>query len=589
MNDTRASGRQRQVTDTPDLPTLQRRLRVARGLEPGDLLLAGGRVVNVFNRRVEPANVVIADGWIAGVGPYDWEARERIDLHGAPLIPGLIDGHIHLESTLLTPTELARVVVPHGTAAIVADPHEIGNVLGVRGIEMLLAASTGLPLDVFFMAPSCVPAVAWEDAGAALDAAAVERLLQHPQILGLAEVMDFPALLSGQAAVLEKLRAAARRGGAIDGHAPGMTGRDLMTYAAAGIRSDHESTTVEEALAKGGMGMLVQVREGSSARNLETLLPLLVEDRLGDWCLATDDVHPNDLLQHGHLNGHLRRLVAAGVEPARAVRHATLVPARHYGLRERGAVAPGYRADLVVLEDWSTFRAQLVVHGGAVVARDGAYLWRGEAPDLPAENTVRIGPLREEDFALTLLRSPCPVIAIQPGQIVTRREPVEFDGLPRPWVFRADQDLALIACVERHRATGRRGLGLVRGFRFHRHGAFGSSVGHDSHNLIVAGTNAADLLLCVRRLEQLGGGFVVAAERQVLAEVPLPVAGLLSLAAAEPLCEQLEQLHRAAAGLGCTLASPFGALSFLALPVIPELRVTSKGLFDVGRQEFVTL
>lgn len=571
----------------PTVAQLQRRLRVARGLEPGDLVLRGGRVVNVFTGQIEPAEVVMADGWIAGVGPYAWEARTEIRLDGQPIVPGLIDGHMHLESTLLAPAELARVVVPQGTAAVVADPHEIGNVLGVRGIEMLLAASAGLPLDIFFLAPSCVPAVSWEDAGAVLDAAAVEHLLQHPRILGLAEVMDFPAVLSGQPPVLEKLVAAARRGAAIDGHAPGLGGRELVAYVAAGIRSDHESTTVAEALAKGALGMLVQVREGSSARNLETLLPLLVEDRLGDWCLATDDVHPDDLLRHGHLNGHLRRLVAAGVPPARAVRHATLVPARHYGLRDRGAIAPGYRGDVAVLDDLVGFRARWVIHQGTLVAEDGQYCAGAAPPPLAAENTVHLGPVEEADFTLLIRRNPCPVIGLQPGQIVTRHESQAWDQVGQPWSFDPRQDLALVASLERHQATGRIGLGLVRGFGFRQHGALGSSVAHDSHNLIIAGTNARDMLACTRRLQQTGGGFVVAAEGQIVAEVPLPVAGLLSTAPAAELCRQLEQAHRAAAALGCPLPSPFGVLSFLALPVIPELRITPKGLFDVGRQQFV--
>jgi adenine deaminase len=569
------------------VPILQRRLRVARGEEPGDLLLAGGSVVNVFNGRVERANVVLADGWIAGVGPYGWEARRRIELAGEPIIPGLIDGHMHLESTLLTPAELARVVVPHGTAAIIADPHEIGNVLGVRGIQLLLAASAGLPLDIFFMAPSCVPATSWEDAGAVLDAAAVGQLLQYERVLGLAEVMDFPAVLRGQAEVLDKLVAADGHGGAVDGHAPGLSGRELMSYVAAGIRSDHESTTVDEALAKGALGMLVQVREGSSARNLEALLPLLVEDRLGAWCLATDDVHPDDVLRGGHLNGHLRRLVAAGVPPVRAVRHATLVPAQHYGLRHHGAVAPGYRGHLAVLGDLTEFRAQYVVHGGVLVARDGEYLWDTTPPRLPAENTVRLGALAESDFSLVVAHSPWPVIGLEPGQIVTRRLACDFDRVGQPWTFAPQRDLALLACLERHRATGRKGLGLVQGFNFQKQGALGSSVGHDSHNLLIVGTQARDMLAAVRWLESTGGGFVVVEEGRVVAGVPLPVAGLLSTDSAVELSQQLEHANRAAAALGCPLAQPFGTLSFLALPVIPELRLTAKGLFDVLRQEFV--
>jgi adenine deaminase len=572
-----------------DLSAWQRRLRVALGQEPGDLVLTGGQVVNVFTQRVEPANVVLADGWIAGVGPYDWPARQRLALGGRAILPGLIDAHMHLESTLLTPAEFARLVVPHGTAAVLADPHEIGNVLGVPGIERLLAASAGLPLDFHFMASSCVPATRWEHAGAVLDAGAVGRLLGTPGIRGLAEVMDFPAVLAGDDGLLAKILAARRLGVAVDGHAPGLTGQALVAYAAAGIRSDHESTTREEALQKAALGMLVQVREGSSARNLDTLLPLLVEDRLGDWCLCTDDIHPDDLREHGHLDSRLRRVVAGGVPAARAVRHATLVPARHYGLADRGAVAPGYRADLVVVDDLAGFRPHLVLKAGAVVARDGRYLAETAPPPFAHENTVHPGSLAETAFQLPLAGEQCPVIGIVPGQLVTRRETCRVQRVEGQWAFDPERDVVLLASIERHRATGGVGLGLVQGFGLRRHGALGSSVAHDSHNLIVAGTNPRDMLLCVRALEESGGGWVVASGGAVRALLPLPVAGLLSTAGADEVCRGLEELHQVTRSLGCGLPYPFGTLSFLALPVIPELRITDQGLFDVSRQEFLTL
>jgi adenine deaminase len=572
-----------------DVALLRRRIRVAVGQEPGDLVLAGGRVVNVFTQRVEPANVVLADGWVAGVGRYDWAARERIDLGGQTIIPGLIDGHVHVESTLLLPAELARLVVPHGTAAVVADPHEVGNVLGVAGVEMLLDASRGLPLDVHFLAPSCVPATAWEHAGAVIAADAIGRLLDLPGVRGLAEVMDFAAVLAADGEVLAKVAVARRRGLAVDGHAPGVTGQRLVGYAAAGVRSDHESSTAEEALQKAALGMLVQVREGSSARNLDTLLPLLEDDRLGDWCLCTDDVHPDDLLANGHLDARLRRVVAGGVPAARAVRHATLVPARHYGLADRGAVAPGYRADLAVVDDLAGFRVRMVIKGGVVVARDGRYLAEGRPPAVAAQNTVKVGPLGEEAFRLPLSGEHCPVIGIQPGQLVTKRLTLPVRRDAGQWAFDPERDVALLASVERHRATGSVGLGLVQGLGLRRPGALGSSVAHDSHNLIVAGTNERDLLCCVRALEEAGGGWVAVTGGEVRAMLPLPVAGLMSTAGAEEVCRGLGELHRVTAALGCGLPYPFGTLSFLALPVIPELKITDQGLFDVVRQEFVRL
>jgi adenine deaminase len=577
--DTAAAGVQR----------LQRRIRVARGQEPGDLLLTGGEVVNVFTGTVERADVVIADGWIAGVGPYAWQAGQRLEIPGRVVLPSLIDAHMHVESTMLTPGELARVIVPRGTGTLVADPHEIANVLGVRGVELLIDAGLGLPLDVYYMAPSCVPALPWENAGAVLDADEIGRLLANPAILGLAEMMNFPGVLGADAEPLSKLQAAAGRGAVVDGHAPGVTGQDLVAYAAAGIRSDHESTEAGEAAAKAAMGMLVQVREGSSARNLDTFLPLMAEGRLGEWCLCTDDIHPDDLIAEGHLDGLLRRVVAAGVAAPDAVRHATLVPARHYGLHDRGAVAPGRRADLLVVDDLAAFGPLVVIKDGRIVARDGAYLPEPTTRRIPRENTVHLAPYDASAFVLEVGDGPVPVIGIVPDQIVTRHERRAVGSNEGRWAFDPAIDVVLIANLERHRATGNVGVGLVGGFGFRRHGAIGSSVAHDAHNLIIAGTNPADMLACARTLAETGGGFVVAADGAVRGQLDLPVAGLLSDLEAEAVCRQLTGVRAAARALGCGLACPFGTLSFLALSVIPELRITDQGLFDVAKQEFIAI
>jgi adenine deaminase len=570
------------------LSALQRRIRVARGQEPGDLLLKGGTVVNVFTNRAERADVILTDGAIAGVGPFDWAAPETIDVSGRFVLPGLIDCHMHLESTLLTPAELARLTLPHGTTATLSDSHEVGNVLGVRGIDLLIRASEGLPFDLFFMASSCVPAARWEHAGATLGPEEVRELLRRPRVLGLAEMMDVPAVLGGEPWALEKVRAASEAGRAVDGHAPAMTGRDLMAYAAAGIRSDHESGTVEEARDKARWGMLVQVREGSIARNLDALLPLLASGELGDdWALVTDDVFPPDLRRHGHLDGLLRRVVAGGVEPARAVRHASLVPARHYGLSDRGAVAPGYRADLVVVDDLRDFGVRLTLKDGVVAARDGRFVGDLPAATLPEENTVHVGSLDAGTFRLRCRGETAPVIRIHPGQLVTSTETHsvrrDAEGF---WEHDPARDVALTASVERHRATGNVGVGLAAGFGLKR-GALGSSVAHDSHNLVLAGTNERDMLACVRSLEESGGGFVAACDGAVLARLPLPLFGLLSRQDADAVCRDLEAVEAAARSLGCPVPCPFGVLSFLALSVIPALRITDQGLWDVTRQEFV--
>jgi len=575
-----------------DVATLRRRIRVALGQEPGDLVVHGGRVANVFTERIEAANVVIADGWIAGVGPFDWPARESISLSPDELVlPGLIDAHMHVESTLLLPEQLARLIVPRGTTTVIADPHEIANVTGKAGVQMLIDVSAELPFDLFFMAPSCVPASPWESPGTTLGPRDVAELLCHPRVLGLAEMMNFPGVLSAEDEVLEKIAAAHRRGQPVDGHAPGVAGQALIAYAAAGIRSDHESTTLEEGLAKAALGMLVQVREGSSARNLDAFLPALVEDRLGDWCLATDDVHVPDLMDHGHIDALVRRVVAAGVSLARAVRHASLVPARHYGLRERGAVAPSYRADLFTVSDERSFEPGTVIKDGVVVAREGHYEARTAPSSIPAANSVRLAPLSERAFELSLSDPNAPVITVIPDEILTRsdRRKVGVDGTSGRWVFDPQHEVSLIACLERHKATGRVGLGLVRGFGFRRHGALGSSVAHDAHNLVITGTNARDMLACARALEEVRGGFVVVADGSVVAALPLPVAGLMSTEDAPTVRHRLKEVNRAAGSLGCALSSPFGTLSFLCLSVIPELRIIDRGLFDVGAQRIIDL
>jgi adenine deaminase len=572
-----------------DLGLLQRRVRVALGQEPGDVLLKGGQVVNVFTGRVEPGDVVIADGWIAGVGPYEWQAREVVNVTGCFLIPGLIDGHVHVESTLLMPAELAKVVVPHGTTAMVADPHEVGNVLGIPGIDLLLSASEGLPLELFFMASSCVPATRWDDAGAVLGPAEVTELLTRPRILGLAEVMDMGAVLRGDPWVLEKIRAAEGRGRAVDGHAPGMAGQALVAYAAAGMRSDHESTTIEEARAKAALGFMVQVREGSAEHNLDTLLPLLANGELGDWCLCTDDLLPDDLVARGHIDGLLKRVVAGGVAPAVAVRHASLVPARHYGLTDRGAVAPGFRADIVAVDSLTDFTARLVFKDGRCVAQDGRYLATTPARTHEYANTVHLGAVEESAFVLRPSRDRYPVIRVIPHQIVTATEMRDIRRENGEWVFDPAEDVLRAASLERHRATGRIGVGLVAGFGLTKHGALGSSVAHDAHNLIIAGSNSRDMLACVKALEEMRGGFVVVANGEVCAHLPLPVAGLLSTDEVGVVCQKLHEVNAAARALGCPLDAPFGYLSFLALPVIPELRITDQGLYDVNAQQFVTV
>jgi adenine deaminase len=559
---------------------LARRLAVARGDEPADVVISGGSVLSVFTREWLRADVAIADGWIAGIGEY--HGHETIDARGMWVAPGLIDAHVHIESSRLMPAEFARLVLPHGTTTVVADPHEIANVLGTDGVHWLLDSTEGLPLDVFFMASSCVPASAFESPRRALTPGDLEGLLRRRRVLGLAEMMNFPGVIAGSEMELRKLMLDGA--GHVDGHAPGVLGRALQAYAAAGIRSDHEATTLEEGRERLRAGMWVLIREASGARNLAALLPLVAEHGPNRLAFCTDDRDPDHIVSDGHLNAMVRAAVAAGVDAKDALVMASHHPATWHGLRDRGAVAPGYRADLLLLPDLHEFRPQLVLKAGRPVADIAG----ADVPDW-VRNTVRVAPLTSGD-----LRVDWPdggrirVIGVRPGQIVT-------DALvERPRVVAGaacadpDRDLAKIAVIERHLGTGRIGIGFVRGLGLRR-GAIASTVAHDAHNIVVAGADDDDMVRAARRLAELGGGMVAVHDRGVRAELALPVAGLMSAAPAEQVVAQSRALGDAARALGCTLEAPFHSLGFLALSVIPALKITDRGLIDVDRFEVVSL
>jgi adenine deaminase len=562
------------------MSSLERRIAVARGDEPADLVISGGRVLSVFTREWLECDVAVSDGWIAGLGSY--EGRERIDAGGRYVVPGLIDAHMHLESSRLLVAEFARLVLPFGTTCVVADPHEIANVLGTDGVHWLLDATDGLPLDVRFRASACVPASHFESPRRALTEGDLEGLLRRRRVIGLAEMMNFPGVIAGDPAELAKL---ALEGAApTDGHAPGVRGAALQAYAAAGIGSDHESRTLEEGRERLRAGMWLLIREATGARNLEALIPLARELGPHRMAFCTDDRDPQHIAADGHVNALVRDAVAAGVAPADALVMATLNPATWHGLTELGAVAPGHRADLLVLPDLERFVPDIVLTAG-----------RPPEPAEPApvpewvRHTVRTAPITLGD-----LRIPwegdreARVIGIIPGQIVTHalaETPAVADGAV---VADPGRDLAKIAVVERHLGTGRIGLGLVRGLGL-RAGAIASTVAHDAHNIVCAGVDDGDMARAVQRLAEIGGGMVVVRERGIRAELPLPVAGLLSDAPLERVLGQTEALLAAARGLGTPLEAPFDALAFLSLSVIPELKITDRGLVDVGRFEIVPL
>ena len=559
---------------------LARRLAVARGDEPADLVVRAGRVLSVFTREWLETDVAIADGYVAGLG--DYEGAEEVDATGRFVVPGFIDAHMHLESPKLLPDEFARLVLPLGTTAVVADPHELANVLGTDGVHWLLDFCAELPLDVYFMASSSVPASRFESPRRALNEGDLQGLLRRRRVLGLAEMMNFPGVIAGDEDELTKLDL----NGAthVDGHAPGVVGKQLNAYTAAGIRSDHETLTVEEGRERLRAGMWVLIRDASMARNLVALLPLVKEYGTSRIAFCTDDKDPDDIAENGHINGMVRDAVAAGIAPEDALVLGSLNPALWHGLDHLGALAPGYQADVLVLPDLESFRPEVVLKRGRPVEE----IARSEVPEW-VKHTVRIGPVAAERFRIAWPdESKARVIGLVPDQVVTEslvEEPTVRDGEA---VADPSHDLAKIAVIERHLGTGRVGLGFVRGFGLQR-GALGSTVAHDAHNLVVVGMNDADMGRVVERLGELGGGIVAVDEGEVLAELPLPVGGLLADLPLAEVVERSRACTEAAERLGCRGATPFLTMSFLALSVIPSLKITDQGLVDVDRFELVPL
>jgi adenine deaminase len=548
-----------------DLP---RRLAVARGDEPADVVVRGGRVLSVFTREWLDVDVAVADGWVAGLGEY--EGREVVDAAGRYVVPGFIDAHMHLESTKLLPDEFARLVLPLGTTAVVLDPHELANVLGTDGVHWLLDACEGLPLDFYFMASSSIPASEFESPRRPLLAGDLESLLRRRRVLGLAEMMNFPGVINADPDELEKLRLAS--GVHVDGHAPGVLGKALNAYAASGIRSDHEALTADEGRERLRSGMWLLIREASMARNLQALLPLVKEFGTNRIAFCTDDRDPEDIAENGHINGMVREAVASGIAPEDAVVLATINPATWHRLWHLGAIAPGYQADMLLLADLERFQPELVLKGGRPVDET-------PKPDVPewVKHSVRNRPVTADDFRIPPSEGKVRVIGLVPDQVVTdllEEEPSD--------------DLAKIAVVERHLGTGRIGRGYVQGSGLQR-GALASTVSHDAHNIIVIGMDEADMARAVERLGELGGGIVVVDGGEIAAELPLPVAGLLADAPLADVIEQSLACNDAARALGWSGATPFLTLSFLGLSVIPSLKITDRGLVDVDRFELVPL
>ena len=560
---------------------LERLISLARGAGEVDLLLTNCLLVNVLSGRVHPASIAIADGVVVGLD-RGYTARRTIDLGGAYVAPGLMDAHVHLESSMLTVPEFARAVVPHGTTTVVTDCHEIANVMGASGIEYMIESARTAPIDVYVMLPSCVPATPLETSGAVLDAASLAELKSLPGVIGLGEFMNFPGTIAGDAGVLAKL--ALFRGMPIDGHAPGLSGKDLAAYVAAGPDSDHECVTAIEAEEKLQKGMYLFLRQGTSARNLLDLLPAVNASNSSRCCLCVDDMHPDELIETGHIDELVRMAVGAGVSPVTAIQMATINSARRFGLAGHGAVAPGYAADLVVFDDLESLQVTSVFKGGEQVAARGELI--AEAGVAPASGST----FHVADFGPARLRlegkGRARVIGVVPGQLVTESLTAEvgFDGGAAR--TDPDRDIIKIAVVERHKGTGNVGVSMVRGFGLSS-GALASSVAHDSHNIVVVGCSDEEMAGAVESVIEMGGGQVVADGKKVVASLALPIGGLMSPLPAGEVASRLEELNRSAAALGCALTDPFMTMSFLALPVIPSLKLTDKGLVDVEAFAFV--
>ena len=558
----------------------QRIIAAAAGREPADLVLKNATFVNVFSNELSTMDIAVTEGLIVGMGSY--QGRSEVDCTGKIVLPGFLDAHIHLESSLVSPTEFVKAVLPHGTTTVVTDPHEIANVMGTDGIEYMLQATEDLPVDVRFMLPSCVPATPLDESGAILDYRAIDSFYDHPRVQGLAEMMNFVGAINGDEQTVEKIVAAQAHHKKIDGHAPDLQGNDLNAYIAAGVYSDHECHDVKDAIAKLERGQFIMIREGTAARNLEALMPLLT-GKYADRCMfCTDDKHPNDLLEKGHIDYIVKKAISLGADPITAVKVACHNAARYFLLNNRGGISPGYLADFVIIDNFQDFNIEQVYKKGVLMVD------HGEIQDFPspeiepylverAHKTFHVAALTAEDFAE---KRPRGIIGMVDGEITT----VDAGYSDR---IDVEYDVLKIAVVERHKNTHHIGIGYIQGYGL-KSGAVATSISHDSHNIIVVGTNETDMAAAVNRVVELNGGIVVWDGGQSVAEVPLAIAGIMSDEPLVTVNEKLEAAKDTAHKLGVNPGiDPFMTLSFMALPVIPSLRITTRGVFDVTTQSYV--
>ena len=561
-------------------------IKVARGLMKADLVIKGARVVNVFNNEIKKTDIAIYNGYIAGLGE-NYEGKETLELNDCYITPSFIDGHIHIESSMCLPYEFARAVVPEGTLTVIADPHEISNVFGLHGISFMREACKNLPLSVYMMLPSCVPATNSETSGFDLASYDLSLLMDSFGILGVAEMMNFVGVLNCDKEVMAKIKLGQAKNKKIDGHAPGLTGKDLCAYVAAGVMSDHECTNEAEAIEKLGLGMHIMIREGSAAKDLEPLIPVLKKSNADRCIFVTDDRHPTDIKPH--INGMIETCVKAGVDPVVAIKAGTINTAQYFGLSDLGAVAPGYRANILVFENLENFKPKLVIKDGKIVAKNGELVENCENFEAPKlRGSVNVKWIEPEDFKIPAKSNKVRAMEIIPKTLLTKEiqeEIIVQDGFAQSNI---EKDILKIMVFERHKATGNIGKGFVKGFGL-KSGAIASTVAHDSHNMIVIGTNDKDMEMAAIELVKSQGGKVIVNNGEVIAKLPLQIAGLMSEEPFEEVLEDCKKLKQGVKEIGCTLDDPFMTMAFLSLSVIPEIKITDKGVFDVNKSEFIDI
>ncbi|QTA82295.1 Adenine deaminase [Desulfonema limicola] len=558
----------------------------ARGEIEADLVLKNARIINVFSGEIVPGNIAVKEGYIAGIGSYFGVVET--DMQNRFICPGFIDAHVHIESSMASVSEFARAAVCCGTTSVIADPHEIANVMGIKGIEYMLKSACNQPVNIFYSLPSCVPATNMETSGAVLNSYDLSLFINNKNIKALAEMMNYPGVIYRDEEVLKKLMLAKNSGKRADGHCPGLSGKDLNAYLCPGISSDHECTTAKEAREKIASGMYVMIREGTGAKNLDDLLPVINEKNFHKMMWCTDDRHPHDILDHGHIDYIVRRAVKSGFDPVTAIQIATINPAQYYNIHDSGAIAPGRQADFIVFSNLDNICPQQVWHKGILVAENRKILSQvKQPPSLRLPGSMNLTP-ESIDFSIPAETEKIRVIKIIPGQVLTSQIIEKAHIINNMSVSDPDRDILKIAVVERYSGKGVTGIGFVQGLGL-KHGALASSVAHDSHNIIVAGTNDKDMKTALNQVVKMGGGLAAACNSRVKAELPLPIAGLMSYEPLPVIRKHLDHLLDEAKKLGSELPDPFMTLSFLALPVIPELKITDKGLVDVNLFKHVSL